>query len=340
MSIALWICGFVAAVLIAGFLYQSLGCLRDRRRYAGGGRWITIGGGCRLYVREAGTGKPTVVFEAGIGATHLNWRHVQEQVAQFAHTAAYDRTGLGWSSPCRSERTPGNIARELHAMLQTAGIEPPYVLVGHSFGGLVVRRYALEYPNQVAGVVLVDPMRCEEWPPLAPGKQGQLDLGKKMIDYALPVARCGLARLAVALLFGRARRLTGQLAGVTGTNGQHVLGRVTHEVRKMPREVWPVVAAHWSRPEFYTGMRRHIEAIPETVREMHAAEPIREIPVMILTPGKALPLGDSDLARIGDQARQIIAPESAHWIHLDEPGLVIRAIQDTIAAAESIAAAD
>jgi pimeloyl-ACP methyl ester carboxylesterase len=282
---------------------------------------------------EEGYGEPTVLFEAGIAATNLNWRHIQEEVAQFTGTVSYDRGGLGWSSPCRTARTPANIARELHQMLHSAGIKPPYVLVGHSFGGLVMRRYALLYPGDVAGMVLVDPMRCEEWPPLNPGKQSQIDLGRRLISYAVPIARCGLARLAVTSLFCRSGRLGGQLAGATGAGGRHVLDRVTHEVGKMPKKLWPVVAAHWSRPGFYTGMRKHIESISDTVNEMCAAEPIREIPVTVLTPAKSAPLTGEHLERIGDRVRQVIASASDHWIHLDEPSLVIDAIHAMVAAA-------
>ena len=71
-----------------------------------------------------------------------------------------------------------------------------------------------------------------------------------------------------------------------------MLSRVTDEVGKLPREVWPIVAAHWSRPGYYAGMRRHVEAVPDTVREMEHADPIRGIPVLVLTPGKSTPLQD------------------------------------------------
>ena len=170
MNVLVWIAGSAAALLIAGFLYQSIGSYRDRRRYAGAGRWVSIGPGRRLYLLEQGSGGPTVVFEAGIGATNLNWRHIQETVSRFTGTASYDRGGLGFSSPCRTARTPGNIAVELHDLLERAEIKPPYILVGHSFGGLVIRRFALLYPEEASGLVLVDPMRCEEWPPLDPSK--------------------------------------------------------------------------------------------------------------------------------------------------------------------------
>ncbi len=336
---ALGIVVAAAGLVAAGVLYQWLGCRRDRLLYANDGRWVTIGRGSRLYLLEKGSGGPTVLFESGIAATNLNWRRVQDTVAQFTGTASYDRGGLGWSSPCRSPRTPGNIAVELHAMLERAGIKPPFILVGHSFGGLVMRRYALMYPEEVAGVVLVDPMRCEEWPPLDPSKQSDLDRGRKLIGIAAPIACCGLARLAVSSLFCRSGELSNRLAGVAGAGGRHVLARLKTEVGKMPRQLWPVVAAHWSRPGFYWGMRSHIESIPDTVKEMHAAAPIREIPVTVLTPGRATPLTDAHLDRIGDRVQQVIAPASAHWIHLDQPELVVDSIRAMVAAAAEPVAA-
>ncbi|MDR3738062.1 MAG: alpha/beta hydrolase [Terracidiphilus sp.] len=332
MRIALWILGVAAILISTGFLYQCIGSYRDRLRYAGAGRWVTIAPGCQLYLFEQGLGAPTVLFEAGIGATNLNWRHIQQKVSRFAGTASYDRCGLGFSSPCRTPRTPANIAVELHNLLARAEIKPPYILVGHSFGGLVMRRYALLYPGEVSGLVLVDPMRCEEWPPLDPSKQGQLDLGKRLIRYAQPIALCGVTRLAVTSLFHRPKKISGNLAGATIPGGRHVLSRITSEVGKMAPEVWPVVAAHWSRPGYYSGMRSHIASIPDTVKEMHGANPIQSIPVLVLTPGKAKPLSEQCLSRIGDNVQQIIAAASEHWIHLDEPDLVIGSIQTMVAA--------
>ena len=117
-------------------------------------------------------------------------------------------------------------------------------------------------------------------PHSTPASNPELDRGKKLSGYAVPIARFGLARLAVTSLLCRSGRISGQLAGAAGNGGRHVLDRVTEEVGKMPREVWPIVAAHWSRPGYYRGMRSHVEAVPDTVREMHDAEPIHDIPVL------------------------------------------------------------
>jgi pimeloyl-ACP methyl ester carboxylesterase len=196
-----------------------------------------------------------------------------------------------------------------------------------------MRRFALLYPEEVTSIMLVDPMRCEEWPPLDATKQAVIDRVSKLSSYAIPIAQLGLARLAVTSLLCRSGRIAERLAGAAGDGGMHVLGRIKGEVSKMPQEVWPVVAAHWSRPGYYAGMRSHVEAVPDTVREMQDSEPIRGIPVLLLTPGKSSPLSEDCLRRIGDNVQQVIAPASAHWIHLDEPELVVGSILEMVTAA-------
>jgi len=105
----------------AGYLYQRIGAHRDRRLYTSSGRWIDIGDGYDLYLLEQGSGSPTVVFESGIGATNLNWSHIQQSVSKFTHTVSYDRAGLGWSSRAKSVRTPGNIARNCKLCCEPLG---------------------------------------------------------------------------------------------------------------------------------------------------------------------------------------------------------------------------
>ncbi len=333
MGIALWVTVGIAILALAGFVYQGVAEWLDRHRYTRVGRHVTLADGCRLYLREEGSGKPTVIFEAGIGASSLNWAPVQAAIARETATLAYDRAGLGWSDPCRTERTPSNVAAELNEMLQRAKVKPPFVLVGHSFGGLVVRRYALLYPENVAGLVLLDPMRCDEWPPFVPERTRQLAIAKGLCRSAIPCARCGLSRIGLSSLFLGSGRVAERLARIAGKNCEHVLRRVRSEVTKMPAEARPVIVALWSKPSFYRGMWAYLDGIPATAREMADAPSIRGIPVTVLTPGLATPLNTKALERIGDRVRQVIAAKSEHWIHLDEPELVIDAIREMVSEA-------
>lgn len=251
---------------------------------------------------------------------------VQDAVAEVAQTVAYDRGGLGWSAGASSERTPRKIAEELRVMLRESGVEAPYLLVGHSFGGLVMRRFALDYPEEVVGVVLVDPMRTEEWPPVNEGQRAMVERSMRLTRHAVRIARVGAARLAVTSLLCRSGRVSGAIGRVSGAQGRYLIERLTEEVAKMPDAVRPGVAAHWSNPMFYGGMLAHLESLRASVEEMHDAKSIEGAPVVVLTPVSAEALSVEALGKIGTDVRQVIAEKSQHWVHLDEPELVIAAI--------------
>lgn len=114
-------------------------------------------GGHQLYIHCIGEGSPTVVLDAGRGGSSNDWRNVQPDLAKFTRVCSYDRAGYGFSEPGPKPRTGQQIINELHKLLVNAGIEGPYVLVGHSSGGLHVRLYASQYPDEVVGMALIDP---------------------------------------------------------------------------------------------------------------------------------------------------------------------------------------
>jgi pimeloyl-ACP methyl ester carboxylesterase len=137
--------------------------VRDRRRYPAPGLLVHVDGRqMHLQVRGADSDGPTVVLEAGMGSFSPNWHWVQEELAP-VRSVSYDRAGLGWSRRSRHARDAQSIATELRDALREAAIEPPYVLVGHSFGGLPVRAFADLYPELTAGLVLVDASHPDQW---------------------------------------------------------------------------------------------------------------------------------------------------------------------------------
>lgn len=318
-------------LLLSGFLYQWIGGRMDCRRLRKPGRLVDIGEGRRLYLVETGPVErgPTVVFESGFGATSLNWAHIQEALAEHVHTVAYDRCGLGWSSACVSERTPTHVAAELHALLRAGGFEPPWILVGHSYGGLVVQRFALDYAEETAAVVLLDPMRTDEWPPVNRAAHPRIDRALRLTRVGGILARVGMTRLAARSHFCGSARLSGFLIRLAGAQGAYLAGRLNTEIGKMPPRVRPAIAAHWSAPRFYEGLLAHLRAVPPTVMEMHEVESIGDTPVVILTPASAAPMANPH--RYGTRRRHVVAERSLHWIHLDEPELVVRTILNTVA---------
>jgi pimeloyl-ACP methyl ester carboxylesterase len=118
-------------------------------------RTIDIGG-YRLYLKVMGEGYPAIIMDSGLGETSQAWGEIHPIVAGFAQAVSYDRAGLGQSEPGPEPRTPKQAAIELKRLLQEAKILPPYVLVGHSLGGIHILTFASLYPDDVAGLVFVD----------------------------------------------------------------------------------------------------------------------------------------------------------------------------------------
>ncbi len=157
---------FVLIVLsllaIAGYFYQHIAFQRDMQRFPHPGQLVNAGG-LRLNLYCTGSGSPTVVLESGLADSLDSWRFVQPKIAKFTRVCSYDRAGYGYSEPGPMPRTSERIASELHLALRSAGEQPPYLLVGHSFGGFNVRVFNGKYPEEVAGLILVDSTQEDQY---------------------------------------------------------------------------------------------------------------------------------------------------------------------------------
>ena len=145
----------IVLLLLVGFVFQSYSSYVDSTSFDKRGEMIDIGD-YSLYVEDIGTGKVTVIFDAGMGDDSSVWNKVAEEVSQFSRVITYDRAGLGWSEESPHDRDSKVIVAELHSVLKDKDITGPIILVGHSFGGVNMQRYALTYPEHIAALVLVD----------------------------------------------------------------------------------------------------------------------------------------------------------------------------------------
>jgi len=191
-----------------------------------------------------------------------------------------------------------------------------------------MQRFALDHPAETAAVLLIDPMRPIEWPPFNAAADARIARAQRLTRIGGICARIGLTRLAARSHFCRSARLSGALIRRAGKQGAYLADRLNTEIGKMPAEVRPSIAAHWSAPRFYRGLLAHLRAVSATAVSMYDPEPIRDTPVALLTPAGGEPIANPD--QYGPQSRQIIAQQSLHWIHLDEPGLVIRTILELV----------
>jgi pimeloyl-ACP methyl ester carboxylesterase len=196
MNIIVGVIGLIVVCAVGGAIYQIVASNNDRRSFPPPGQLIDVGDH-RLHLLAMGEdhGGPTVVLESGTMAFSSYWAWVQPEIAKFARVVAYDRAGLGWSEPGPKPRDAQHIAMELHTALRNAGIEGPYVLVGHSEGGLYAPVFATLYPDEVAGLVLIDPEHPDVFNlPNGPGiKQGSMFIG----TWGPLIARLGIGRLIV-----------------------------------------------------------------------------------------------------------------------------------------------
>jgi pimeloyl-ACP methyl ester carboxylesterase len=306
------------------------------------GRLVDVGG-WRLHLNctgEVRPAQPTVILETGIGDFSVEWSLVQPRVAAFARVCSYDRAGDGWSELGPHPRTFHQIVYELHTLLEKAGIKPPFVLVGHSYGGWLVRQYQSIYPGEVAGLVLVDAGADNPRRILPDGKLGRaLDLatGKPIpeVKKSGPLHRSDFSP-------SLARRM---LAG-TPELSQHA--------NDPPRDKLPPDAQRmrtWALAQL-----GHIAAGVNPVEadelaELHAARlksehPLGDLPLIVLTRGISEETGPdskafeeehrrdhTEIAAMSRRGKLVVAERSGHHIQLDEPELVSGSIREVLSMA-------
>ena len=290
------------------------------------GRLVDIGGR-RLHVDVRGQGGPVVVFEAGIAASSLSWCLVQDRVAEFATAVSYDRAGFGWSDPAPHNCTALDSASDLRRLLDKTGLAPPFILVGHSYGGLIARVFEQNYSGLVAGLVLLDPVSRAEW--REPGEQRlrMLARGVMLSRRGATLASVGIVGMALKLLLSGSRVIPKLLAKASAGNGAGVAERLTGEVRKMPKELWPVIANHWSQAKSFRAMADSLESLPGSARQIDESRKLGDLPVTILSAGSSTPAVVAEHER--DASKHIVVPGAGHWIQLDAPDAVVNAVLRT-----------
>lgn len=321
-------------LLLAGMTYQKLGSAADRRRHPPPGRMVDVGGH-RLHIYSRGSGEPTVVFDAGLPGSVLSWHAIMPELSRLVRTVAYDRAGLGWSDPSPEPRTAESIVEELRRLLDRAGVPPPYILVGHSFAGLTTRLFAARHPEEVAALVLVDPVGPAEWVPLRESERRKLERGAKMCRRAATLGRFGMTRL-VALLVRLGAFTLARAAMLFITDGARINApSLIAPIRNLPPELRSIVYSFWVQPKFYAAMAGQIESLPESAAEvLRAGNGLQGKPVIVISAANAEPLRLAEqiaITRLSAHGRHIVARNSGHWVQLDEPELVTGAILEAIA---------
>lgn len=317
----------VFILLVAGvfFLVGARAKALLKAKYPPIGQMVDVGG-YKLHLYCQGTGSPTVVMDAGTGTTGLYWSLVQPEVAKSVRTCVYDRAGYGWSEQSPQPRSISTMVNELHSLLSNANIPGPYVLVGHSLGGIIIRHYARSHPQDVVGMVLVDSAQERQF--------------QRFPEEIVAATNKGLAQ---------SRRL--ELLVATGLPALNPA--------QVPLESkLPVAAAEAYRalvlanPNHLATLRGEIQALERGDTE--PVETLGDLPLIVLSHGhfdpetmgadistevanqyeKAWQELQIELAALSSEGKRIVAEQSGHNIHLEQPQLVISAIQEILVAAK------
>lgn len=264
--------------------------------------------GRNMHINCIGNKSPSIILDSGAGGFSLEWRNIQKSLSQYARVCAYDRAGYGWSDMGLLPRTTKRITHELHALLQNAGIHGPYILVGHSFGGFTAQYFARNFGDEIAGIVLIDSSHEEQVYRLP-------ENGKDVVRRSLHQDRSNI-----------------------------VTKSVIHE--HYPEEEAAVAQQLMTRWSALLTWREEMANYALSSRELRDVyyKPILEIPIVVLSRGKRVwpdtPYGDAmeatwkelqdELSYLNGNSTHIIAENSGHLIHLDEPELVVDAIHDVL----------
>ena len=298
-----WLLIGVTAVLVlasVGATYDNLARTSDEATVAAPGKLFDVGG-FRLHLDCHGQGSPTVVLSNGAGGISAAWAHITDAVAETTRVCAYDRAGQGWSDEAPNPRDGVESARDLHTLLAAAGEHGPYVLVGHSTGGPYAMTYAAKYPDQVAGLVLLDSASPEQFTRM-PAYPSQYQL----------VLRRGLALLPTLSRLG--------------------LGRLPVE-SPLPAADAAKVAAISSAPQYYRNQRDEMSVVPDVFAQAQALTTLGDRPLAVLT-ASAGSTGTEGWADAQDQ----LATLSTNAVHVTVVSSHEGLVQEAVPSVESVRA--
>jgi pimeloyl-ACP methyl ester carboxylesterase len=298
-----WLGGSLATLLglmLVGYIYESRAEAADTKTYPPPGQLVDVGG-YRLHINCTGTGSPTVVIDAGLGDWSTTWGgYVQPEVAKTTRVCTYDRAGMGWSEAGPLPRDAAQFAKELHTLLQNANIPGPYVMVGHSLGGLEVRVFVHDYASEIAGVVLIDSMNPKQL--TQSPTEVQSNSQSQPFSFQAVLARFGVARLLV------------KLPGIAPS------------VPANEEAYYPL----YVRPQYFQATTNESQGLPASGAQAAAVKNFGDLPLIVLTaklnnlPG--WPEWQTELLQLSSNSQQLFAENSDHNIQIEEPDAAVAAI--------------
>lgn len=304
----------------------------DAMLYPPPGELVDIGGRV-LHLHKQGHSGPPVILESGIAASSLSWRLVDREIARFATVYSYDRAGFGWSPYNDRPKVARELVEEMRLLMSTAGVPTPRIVVGHSFGGMMMRMYAAMYPEEVAGVVLVDALPAEEWFPLNPQRTHTLRRAVQLTSRGIWLARHGVVRFALRKLENGSQVLPQLFSFLSGAGKAGVPQRVAEQIQKFPPEIRSQIRAHWSRATSFQAMAEYLAELPASCAQAQVCPDLGDTPLIVLAAerGRSGHLArQAKLAKLSRRGDFRMCAGSTHWLMLDEPDTVVDAVRELV----------
>jgi len=339
MHHVLLVLSIVAAILLLQIAAQLLCLWLDGRKYSAPGTLVPVGKRT-VHVHQLGTGTPPIILEAGIAASSLNWSVLQPQLAALSATYSYDRAGLGWSASTGRQCHLSQMADELHAWLETLHVPRPYILAGHSYAAYILRIYARRFPDEIAGMILIDPLTPEEWIRPSRFQRWQIHRAVWFSRLGAALSALGVLRFCLWLLQRGNNSVPRGVLSSFGSAASDTVKRILGELAKLPPETVRLIRERWGHPKFFLVMARYIQTLPACAAEVFGCDIPAHIPVTIISGAHQPPVRMAEhmaLAAHSQHGHHLIADKSAHWIHLDQPELIVEAARAMLAEIERTA---
>ena len=323
LSILFWTLGVLAATVIVLLALGALAKSRLKKRFALVGQMVDIGG-YRLHMHVEGQGSPTVVLDAGAGGFGLAWELVRPAVASVTRVVAYDRAGLGWSDPSPYPRDAYTMALELHTMLTNAKVAGPYILVGHSLGGVVARQFAAKYPDEVVGLVMVDSAHEQQMKHFPAAMVKMAESMKGMMVVMKLIGKLGIFALKPGLISigdnGKlSSELVKQLQGVMASSDSHIDAMIAESESVYAMQTQPVSTLGDLPLTVISHGQLDANAVPpslgQQVRDEYEA---------------AWQKLQVEITALSTRGKRIVAERSGHDIIFDQPEIVIESILEMV----------
>lgn len=319
------ITGGLLLFTLIGTAYQLVGMALDQKQHPPPGQLIDVGGH-QLHLSCTGKGSPTVILEAMGPGWSPSWTLVQPEIAKITRVCSYDRAGFGWSDSGPLPRTGQRMAEELHQLLTRGGISGPYILVGHSLGGFIMRLFREAYQNEVVGIVLVD---------AGHERQFEQDEFRKFVapgTIMFPIIRAMTAIGLTRFLF----------------TFDAIPPLFSIQERSVATETHSLLRMGWMQTRYFKTMTDEGAALEDTCSQVRRAGSLGDLPLLILTATGPTWWPDmppdidqakfremwlklqADLTKLSTNSRQLFADHSSHFMNFDQPALIVDAIRQMV----------